>query len=162
MYYEPSIDPLEEYEWSKLPYKLTVLVPPRPPRRWMSLRPGGTSTRQNAHDIPELPRPNSHADFSRVSLEDLPGLPTKTVVVKSDAFPWDMRCRHSRGAHGAAVGVRGCKGGCYVLEKGGEVSSWKCASSECEGHVYCGKVMKDKDGVCCFGKKGERLVCLEP
>ncbi|KAJ5029126.1 hypothetical protein J3E72DRAFT_19774 [Bipolaris maydis] len=160
MYYDPSIDPLQEYEWNKEPYKLTVLVPPRPPRRWMSLKPS-TSTRQNAHDIPELPRSNSHADFSRVSLEDLPGLPRKTVVVKSDGFPWDMRCGHARVANGADMGVRGCKEGCYVLEKGGEVSGWKCASNHCEGHVYCGKVMKDKHGNCCFGKKGERLVCLE-
>ena len=85
----------------------------------------------------------------------------KTVVLKSAWFPWQMRCEHVRGSDGAGENVKGCKEGCYVMEKGGEMSKWKCAREDCEGHVYCGNVLTDEKGTSCFGKKGERMVCLK-
>lgn len=71
-----------------------------------------------------------------------------------------MRCEHTQGKNGAGKDVKGCDKGCYLLEKGGEVATWKCTRSDCEGHVYSGHVKSDDDGRSCFGKKGERMVCL--
>jgi hypothetical protein len=71
-----------------------------------------------------------------------------------------MRCAHIQG-----VGNRGEKvrnKGCYFLEKGGKNSRWYCKREDCKGHVYSSRRMKkDKKGVSCFGKKGERIVCSE-
>jgi hypothetical protein len=72
-----------------------------------------------------------------------------------------MRCEHIHGKDGAGEGVKGCNEGCYVLEKGGEEGYWRCASENCQGHIYCGEVLMDEAGRCCFGKKGEIMVCLK-
>jgi hypothetical protein len=86
-------------------------------------------------------------------------MPTKTVTIKSAWFPADMRCAHVQGLGNG--GKKVCEEWCYFLEKGGENGSWFCRKGDCEGHVYCGRVKEDEEGVSCFGKKGERIVCLE-
>lgn len=48
-----------------------------------------------------------------------------------------------------------------MLEKGGEIARWKCTRGDCEGHVYEGRVKEDEEGKVCFGKKGERMVCVK-
>lgn len=78
----------------------------------------------------------------------------KTVTLISAHFPADLRCEHVQDE-------QKCEKGCYVLEKGGKVSRWRCKREDCEGHVYCGRVMKDDEGFACFGKKGARMVCVE-
>ena len=77
------------------------------------------------------------------------------MKVKAQYVPAELRCTHLSQGTG-----RRCLNGCYVLEKGGELSRWQCNRSDCEGHVYVGKVKKDCDGIACFGKQGERMVCL--
>ena len=82
---------------------------------------------------------------------------TEVVQLKAYQFPFDLRCEHVN--EGKA---RTCKQGCYVLEKGGEVSRQRCKRPDCEGHVYCEPV-KETEGEKwqCFGKKGKRMVALK-
>ncbi|USP80278.1 hypothetical protein yc1106_07552 [Curvularia clavata] len=145
----PYYDPLGEFEMHTTPYKLTVLVPPRLPLKQSLL---------NFIRTPSAKRTQDPSGYS--PLKELSGLPQKTVVLKSAYFPWQMRCKHVKGNDGFKQGVKGCKEGCYILEKGGDGANWKCAHEDCEGHVYCGDVLQDEEGRCCFGKKGERMVCL--
>jgi hypothetical protein len=65
-----------------------------------------------------------------------------------------MRCDHVRYDNA-------CNEGCYVLEKGGSIYRTEYKRADYEGHVYVGRIKKDKAGMSCFGKKGQRLVCLE-
>jgi hypothetical protein len=80
-------------------------------------------------------------------------------MIKSSWFPADMRCAHVQGLGNG--GSKKCEAGCYFLEKGGKQIRWRCKREDCEGHVYSGRVKQDKEGICCFAKKGERVVCLE-
>jgi hypothetical protein len=91
----------------------------------------------------------NYDDFSE---KDLTKMPTKAVPLEAWQFPVEMRCAH-------VELNKECKEGCYVLEKGGDVSKWRCKRDDCEGHVYGRNVEKDEEGRSCFGKKGERMVC---
>lgn len=144
-------DPAGEYEDRSTVYTLTVYVPPRPPSKYLpaflTREPGSAS---HSHAIqPDRSTPN-YDHFERRDLQDMR---TKVVKLKSYLFPADLRCKHVQQK-------KSCEEGCYVLEKRGKVSGWKCTREDCEGHVYCGDVMM-KEGESCFGKTGERLVCVE-
>jgi hypothetical protein len=103
----------------------------------------------------KLPRPFSRSskydEFEKVDLD-----PTKMTTVKilSRDFQAEMRCQHVQKASM-------CGKGCYVLEKGGGRLDRICSREGCEGHAYCGRVAMDNDLVACFGKKGQRMVCID-
>jgi hypothetical protein len=119
------------------------------------------STHPNSGSTFKLPASSPSSDC--FEHKDLADMLTKTVTIKSSSFPADMRCAHLQGLGNG--GKKVCDEGCYFVERGGgkhgEEARWHCKREDCEGHVYCGKVKEDEDGVCCFGKKGERMVCLE-
>ncbi|KAF1980528.1 hypothetical protein BU23DRAFT_626071 [Bimuria novae-zelandiae CBS 107.79] len=138
-------DPAGEYEFHNTVYTLAVYVPPRPPSKYL---PGFLT--------PDRPTPNIN-EFNKP--EDLVCMDTKTTTIKAHRFPVDLRCKHVQEK-------TRCAEGCYVLEKGGKDCKWTCRSVECEGHVYgesqaVGAVKETGEGSACFGKKGERLVCLK-
>lgn len=158
----PYWDPLGEFEPHTTKYKLTVFVPPRPGPRWLPSIFTSTPATAHPNSTPTSPSPDKHSDLGCLLPEDLVYLATKTIVLKSWQFPYQMRCEHTQGKNGGGEGVKGCNNGCYVLEKGEGVAMWKCNRGDCEGHVYGGDVKSDEHGRICFGKKGERIVCLEP
>jgi hypothetical protein len=151
----PYFDPLGETEPSTTKYTLTVKVPPRPPPRWLpsifTNKPSTNTSNVAAH---KLPASDSNPNFDAFGLEDVDVLDTKVIIVKSACFPPEMRCPHVQKEYE-------CKKGCYFLEKGGDVRRFRCKRADCDGHVYCGRVMTDDGGRSCFGKKGERMVCLQ-
>jgi hypothetical protein len=151
----PYFDPLGETEPNTTRYTLTVMVPPRPPPRWLpSIFTNKPSTQSRNADAHKLPTSNSNPNLDLFELKDIDVLATKTVTIKSAWFPAEMRCAHVQNA-------QLCEEGCYFLEKGGDVTRWWCKREDCEGHVYCGRAMMDDEGRSCFGKKGGRMVCLE-
>jgi hypothetical protein len=151
----PYFDPLGETEPNNTRYVLTFVVPPRPPPRWLpSIFKNKPSTRSSDAVRHKLPASDDNPNLDCFGLKDIRDLPKKTITIKSAWFPAEMRCAHVQ--KGLLCGER-----CYFLEKGGDVARWKCETEDCEGHVYCGRVMKDDKGRSCFGKKGERMVCLE-
>jgi hypothetical protein len=140
-------------------YTLTIYTPPRPPPSYLPaflFRDNNPAPRTFV--IRErLEKPN-YDYFEERHLDDME---TKTIKILARDFPPQMRCRHVREPDNKSS-FRGCKEGCYFLEKGGEkVRRFRCKRPECEGHVYCGKVKKIEEGVMCFGEKGKRLVCLD-
>jgi hypothetical protein len=148
-------DPAGETEPENTLYTLTVRCPPRPPPKWLpsfmtrqpvTLPPPGHSS--------TIKPDNTNPDFDCFEQKHLDEMPTKTVKIKRASFPVEMRCEHLR--HETT-----CEKGCYVLEKGGSIWRTKCKRNDCEGHVYCGRVKEDEEGKSCFGKKGERMVCVE-
>lgn len=154
----PHYDMLDDYEPHTTKYTLTVLCPPRPSPHWLpkiftrsSLPKSNVGTAYTIRPSDYNPANPNYDNFTFRHLDDM--MP-KTVHIISAWFPADMRCRHVQ---------KGCKCevGCYVLEKGGEISRWHCKRGDCEGHVYCDRVMEDRNGVACFGKKGARMVCVE-
>lgn len=154
----PHFDPLGETEPHTTKYTLTVLCPPRPPPHWLPAiftrppaeRPNaGTTYRIRPSDFDPV-KPN----YDCFELRHLGDMTSKTVKITSAWFPTDMRCEHIHTEYK-------CEEGCYVLEKGGDLKRWVCKRQDCEGHVYCGRVIKDGKGVACFGKKGERMVCVQ-
>jgi hypothetical protein len=103
-----------------------------------------------------------HRIFSRSSkyaeLEkgDLDPKKMKTVKLLSRDFPSEMRCQHVRNAPM-------CDKGCYVREKGGGSLHRICGrGKDCDGHAYSGQVAMNNKSVACFGKKGKRMVCIDP
>jgi hypothetical protein len=151
----PYFDPLGETEPENTIYTLTVCCPPRPPPKWLpSFVTRTPVTHPNtgaAYTIkPDDTNPNLDC-FEEKHLEDVR---TKVIKLKRSLFPLSMRCVHVRDK-------TTCDERCYFLEKGGVVSRWWCSEEKgCEGHVYCGRVKKDGEGNSCFGKKGERMVCI--
>jgi hypothetical protein len=151
----PYFDPLGETEPNDTRYTLTVRVPPRPPPRWLpSIFTNKPSTNTSSVTAHKLPASNENPNLDFFELKDIDDLKTTVVVIKSAWFPAETRCAHVQQEHW-------CKEGCYFLEKGGHVTRWWCKRKDCEGHVYCGRIMTDGEGRSCFGKKGERMVCLE-
>lgn len=154
---EGYFDPAGETEPNTTRYTLIVYKPPRPPPRWLPdfiTRKPVTHPNQGATYKIQPDNTNPLLDcFERKHLDELD---TKAIVIKSAWFPADMRCTHVAGANYE------CREGCYFLEKGGDVvEGWKCKRDDCEGHVYRGRVQRDADGRVCFGKKGERMVCIQ-
>lgn len=153
---EQYFDPEGLTEPHTTPYILTVFVPPRPPPRWLpsvfTRQPvNPTNTGSNYRIRAEDTNPN----LDCFELKHLHSLPTKSVTITSLWFLPEMRCKHLQN------GANTCEEGCYFLEKGGDgLARWKCGRGDCEGHVYCGPVMKDGVGKACFGEKGKRMVCL--
>jgi hypothetical protein len=145
-------DPLGQTEPETTVYTITVHCPHRPPPKWLpsclTRQPVTLPSRGHVH-IKE-PEP----EFDCFEREHLFDMSTKVVKIKRALFPAEMRCDHL--THETA-----CNLGCYVLEKGGSVCRVKCKRSDCEGHVYCGLVKEDEEAKSCFGKKGERMVCIK-
>lgn len=160
----PFWDPLGEYEPHDTVYTLLVFTPNRPSSSWLPdifTRQPIKAPKNKMHVIKSSQSPN----FDRFGLFDLYDMKQKTIKIKSHNFPPEMRCSHIYGGK-----AKVCDNGCYFLEKGGEVSRWHCKDGACEGHVYCDNVrghvacasnVEDREGIACFGKKGERMVCLE-
>lgn len=153
----PYYDMLGEYEPHTTKYTLTVLCPPRPPPRWLpAIFTRSGPSKPNVGTAYTI-RPSNYnpaaPNYDNFELRHLDDMAPKTVKIISAWFPADMRCEHVQNNHK-------CEEGCYVLEKGGSVSRWRCQREDCEGHVYCGLVMEDRKGVACFGKTGERMVCV--
>ncbi|KAK7183055.1 uncharacterized protein CC84DRAFT_1207357 [Paraphaeosphaeria sporulosa] len=152
-YWNPEWDPIGKPEPRDTTFTLTVYTPPRPPPKYLP----AFLTREPLDTKPfhviraKSPTP----DYTHFERRDLSDMPTKIVKTKAYRVPAALRCKHLRES-------TVCNEGCYVLEKGGkEVRRFRCLREECEGHVYCGNVKEDDEGVKCFGKKGERLVCIE-
>jgi hypothetical protein len=163
-----------DYEPHNTIYTLAVFIPPRPPPKYLP----AFLTREPLDTSPfHVIRPKSPTlDYTCFERRDLRDMRTKTVKIKSHDFPVELRCKH-------LVDQTVCRVGCYVLEKGGkEVRRFRCGRSDCDGHVYCGNIKelrrfrcykedcighlycedsKEDDHVSCFGKKGERMVCIE-
>jgi hypothetical protein len=153
----PYWDPLGEYESQDTVYTLKVYKPLRPPPRFVpsifTRKPLHVS---HTHVIrPPSPKTPNYDCFEESHLDDMK---TTTVRIKSILFKLDMRCDH---VLGTGDNSKMCEHGCYFLEKGGKVSRWYCERGDCEGHVYSGVVKKDDNGVSCFGKKGQRMVCVK-
>ncbi|KAF2641995.1 hypothetical protein P280DRAFT_517001 [Massarina eburnea CBS 473.64] len=149
-------DPLGEYEDHDTIYTLSVSIPPRPPPRYLP----SFLTRQPVSAVPHhiirpTPLQSDPQTYDNFHPRDLSDMKTKTVKVKAHRFPLDMRCEHVYGGKETV-----CRGGCYVLERG-EIARWFCKREDCGGHVFVGEVKKDDEGRACFGKKGERMVCME-
>lgn len=142
-----------EHENRDAIFTLTVYTPPRPPPKYLPAFLTREPLEVSHHHVI---RPNSLTpDYTHFERRDLSDMPIKTVKIKAHRFPAALRCSH-------LVGSMACNNGCYVLEKGGkEVRRFRCGTGEdCDGHVYCGNV-KEVGDVKCFGKKGERMVCIE-
>jgi hypothetical protein len=151
----PYFDPLGETEPENTIYTLTVCCPPRPNPKWLPSFVTRTpvtypSTGATYTIKPDNTNPNLDC-FEQKHLEDMP---TRVIKLKRSLFPLDVRCAHVRTK-------TTCDKGCYVFEKSGGISRWWCKAKGCEGHVYCGRVKEDEVGSSCFGKKGERMVCVE-
>jgi hypothetical protein len=148
-------DPLGECEPENTIYTLTVRCPPRPSPKWLpsfiARKPVTYSRTYSTYTI--IPD-DTNPDLDCYEEKHLNDMPTKVVKIKRALFPLEMRCWHLRY-------VTTCEEGCYVLERGGDIERWRCKRSDCNGHVYCGRVKADGDGKACFGKKGEMMVCLE-
>lgn len=149
---------LGETEPHTTKYTLTVLCPPRPPSRWLPsifTRPGPSTPNVGAtYTIRPSDYDPVNPNYDCFELRHLRDMQSKTIKLISAWFPADLRCDHVYKGYG-------CEEGCYVLEKGGEISRWRCEREDCEGHVYCGSVLKDRNGVACFGKKGARMVSIQ-
>lgn len=154
----PYYDMLGEFEPHTTKYTLTVLCPPRPPPHWLPdifTRPGPSKPNLGtAYTIRPSDYNPADPNYNCFEWRHLEDMRQKTVTIRSGWFPADLRCEHVQEGHK-------CEQGCYVLEKGGRVSRWRCSREDCEGHVYCGRVAKNHRGVACFGKKGARMVCIE-
>jgi hypothetical protein len=148
-----------ETEPSSTLYTLSAYKPPQSPSRWtrwlppiFTRIPVTYPNTRSTYRIPgDLPNYEKHA-FEFSDIKNL-NMPLKTVKLRSSSFPLDMRCTH-------VAKKNYCMNGCYFLEKGG-TNVRTCKRADCMGHVYMGSVLRDKHKQSCFGKRGERLVCIE-
>lgn len=156
----PYFDMLGETEPHTTKYTLTVLCPPRPPPRWLPVfftRPGPSKPNVGStYTIRPSDYDPANPNYDCFELRHLDNgtMTPKIVKTISAWFPADMRCEH-------VYEGKECVKGCYVLEKGGDIRRWSCQREDCEGHVYCGRVLRDAKGRVCFGEKGKRMVCIE-
>jgi hypothetical protein len=151
----PPCDALGETEPENTVYTLQVLCPARRATNFISRlcqsrQPEGYGTGP-AYTI----RPDdNNPDLDCFMHGDLADMDRKTYRVKRALFPLELRCSHLRYS-------TTCLEGCYVLEKGQSKPRSRCGrQSECQGHVYQGRVKEDANGNKCFGKRGSRMVCL--
>ncbi|KAF2740738.1 hypothetical protein EJ04DRAFT_548267 [Polyplosphaeria fusca] len=146
-------DLLDEYEPGDTLYTINVLCPPKPASRLSKLFAIPKSPTSPVSPSPALLSPCSTIAKTPLYWPDVKGMKLKEIKLKAYNFPHELRCEH-------LDGEKTCKNaGCYVLERSG--TGWKCANSRCEGHIYSGFVRRKEDGVACFGRKGERIVCIE-
>ncbi|KAF2120286.1 hypothetical protein BDV96DRAFT_642125 [Lophiotrema nucula] len=130
-------DILGEYEDHDTVYTLLVRYAQKPPHlnRLFAL-PGSPMSQERS-----------------ATLYDIPAMKVKKMKFKAYQFPYELRCKHVQDDE------KECKSGiCYVLDYG---TGMACRAKECEGHGYAGLVKRSEEGVECFGKKGERIVCIE-
>ncbi|KAH7401199.1 hypothetical protein BKA66DRAFT_405516 [Pyrenochaeta sp. MPI-SDFR-AT-0127] len=151
-------DPVGETEPHTTLYTLAVYTPPRPPSRWLpnifTRIPVTYPNTGPTFILPPSDDPNK-PKYDGLILQDLRDMSSKFSTIQSAWFPVDMRCEHVRCER------KFCEEGCYLLEKGGnEATRHRCSRSDCEGHAYSGRVKMDDEGKECFGKKGQRMVCL--
>jgi hypothetical protein len=149
-------DPLGETEPENTVYTLTVRCPQRPPPKWLpSFMTRVPVIHPNTGAAYTIKPDDTNVNLDCFERKHLADMSTKIIKIKRSLFPLDMRCPHVRNS-------TTCDRGCYVLEKGGDISRQWCNKKRgCEGHVYCGRVKKDEQGNSCFGKKGVRMVCIE-
>jgi hypothetical protein len=148
-------DPLGETEPDNTVYTLVVRCPQRPPPKWLPSFLTGTPVRYPKDGrIYTLQPDDTNPNLDCFEEKHLDDMSIKTIKIKSARFPAELRCRHVQNA------AKVCEKGCYVLEKGGKIRRWRCKREDCEGHVYEGRTKVDVDGKVCFGKKGERMVCI--
>jgi len=157
----PYFDPYNVTEPHTTLYTLGVYQPPRAPRRWLpqifTRKP--VKYQKNGDTYLILPSdPPGKLEYDCCLPEHLDSLPKKDITLQSAYLPVDFRCKHFN----TPQKTPGCTRGCYFLERGGDrVIRWRCKRIDCEGHVYCGNVLKDGEGKACFGKRGKRIVCLD-
>jgi hypothetical protein len=145
-------DPLGETEPENTVFKLSVRVLPRPPSKWLPKIV--TRTPVTYPKYYTIPRDNTNPNRDYFELKDVEDITKRKIIrIERALFPLDMRCDRVRQD-------KVCKKGCYILEKRGSICRTKCKRSDCKGHVYNGRVKEDEAGRSCFGKKGQRLVCL--
>lgn len=157
-------NPLGEWEPGTTTYTLVTLTP-SDPSRWLLSKVFSVSTRSRSEQlarseglkIRDTPAKQRTHGFNK---EDLDYMRTSSIKLTSDRFPLEMRCEHVEGKDGAGKKGKGCRHGCYLLEKGGKENTWTCTSEHCEGHAYSGDVVAYKGSVKCFGHKGKRMVLL--
>lgn len=148
----PYFDPEGEYEPSTTIYTLAAYCPERPPT---GLKKLFADKRKNCSHRADMPLHNHNPDLDNFTEKDLARMQIKDIKIKTVQFPVSMRCEH------LPNDTNTCREGCYVLEKKGGPSRYRCARNDCQGHVYSGAVKREKDNVECFGNKGERLVLLD-
>lgn len=148
-------DPIGEFEPDNTIYTLIVRCPPRPPPKWLpSFVTRTPFMYPNNGSVYTILPDETNTNLDCFEEKHLTDLPTKVMKIATTSFPLELRCNHLR--HSTT-----CTEGCYFREKGGSIWRKKCSRSDCEGHVYCGRIKEDEEGRACFGKKGERLVCVE-
>jgi hypothetical protein len=152
MYSSGHFDPLAGTEPDNTMYTLTVRCPKRPPPKFLPAFI--TRTPVVSRRSYTISRDETNPNLDCFEEKHLDAMPIKVVKIENVWFPAHMRCAHVQNA-------RACWEGCYVLEKGGNISRSWCKREGCEGHVYQSGVKKDIDGKVCFGKKGQRMVCVQ-
>ncbi|KAH9869967.1 hypothetical protein J1614_006888 [Plenodomus biglobosus] len=154
---EQYFDPVGITEPHTTLYTLAVYDPPRPPPRWLpSFLTREPITNTNTGSTYMIRPDDTNPNLDCFEPKHLSSLSTKTMTIKSFLFTPELRCKHLQ------TGARACNHSCYFREKGGEeIARWRCKRGDCEGHVYCGPVLKDEYGKACFGEKGKRMVCLD-
>ncbi|KAF2266477.1 hypothetical protein CC78DRAFT_578178 [Lojkania enalia] len=166
-YYDPHYPPhtsrigqywdlYDEYEDHTATYTITVLCPPRPSclSRLFALPTSPLTAFHNASSSPTSSSATTSHPAS-ASTTDLAGYRPKILKLKAGQFFYELRCSHLRDSRTCASGR------CYVMERGGEGVRWWCKEGECEGHKHMEFVKRGEDGGACFGRKGERVVCIE-
>jgi hypothetical protein len=163
----PYFDPLGEYEHHDNIYTLVVYIPKRIPgrvSRWIEKHSAPVDYSTYDPTIHHRLGGN-HPDFEPheeksyiLHRKDLAGMERKVVKLKAYQFPLDFRCLHAQLSYE-------CYKGCYILEKEGERNGLgpdlKCEREDCNGHRWGGENKIDAEGRGCFGKKGQRLICIE-
>jgi hypothetical protein len=148
-------DPLGVTEPENTVYTLTVRCPARPWPKWLpSFFVRTPVTYSDTGSVYTIKPDDTNPNLDCFESKHLSDMSTKTTKIKRSLFPLDLRCSHLRFE-------TTCTKGCYVLEKGGSIQRKKCKREDCEGHVYVSPVKEDEEGKSCFGKKGERMVCVE-
>ena len=139
--------------------KLTVGVrcPHQPPPTWLPkavrrIIVNSKSPKYACTIIPDNTNPNLDCYESK-HLDDMP---LRKIEIDSYQIPLELRCRHL-----TDWAQHECMKGCYVLERGGEHHRFKCGNKKCRGHVYTSPILKDEDGVSCFGPSRRRMVCID-
>ncbi|KAF1995599.1 hypothetical protein P154DRAFT_340131 [Amniculicola lignicola CBS 123094] len=165
--HEP-FDPSGQFQLHTDQYTIVVLTTEKPPSRLSKfLHLPSSRNKDKAKDgDPASASPSGAMKLSGPS--DLEGLKQKTVKLQAGQFPFDSRCVHLTTMRTEANKYWGSdmeclRGTCYLAERGasGE-GSWTCSREGCESHTYPREyIQESEDGKACFGRKGERIVCLK-
>lgn len=136
-------------------FTLLIRIPPRPPPGYLPK----FLFRENkpASQVFTIRSVRDPDDYSYFTWHHLDDMKLRWKRIKAEYFPPELRCKHiSEGKE------KNCEAGCYFLEKGGQdTRHWHCRRTDCDGHALWELGTKTRDGVACFGEKGERLVCMD-